>query len=246
MNIRYGIILLFSTFCFLRCGHLKPKPSLSGDIAVDLKTLLQEGKTEVQIMDSVVRTPREMELTFRMQEASEKNQAWYNEYLNQYKQMRVPPYHINFGLTEKEYDELVQMKLNMVLVPSATHTIYITSTNNILGFNTQGRIPYLEEVKIDTKTNTISLANGTLHFSDTVFVANENHALKSMWKGYTWRFDEPAEDDTISELLITKHYSISIGVLYKTGQTLINIREYENNDGENSLKIEKPLVLRKI
>lgn len=241
--IRFYLLFLFGFF-LCQCHTEAKKISLTGNIASDLNNLIREGSIVVQVMDSVVRTPREQELSLRMQQATEKNSAWYNDYLLQYKQLRVPPYHENFGLTEKEYNELVQLKLNMILVPSLTQTIKVNKIQGMISFNTDGRIPYLDNLRINTVDNTIIADHYVLSFSDTVFVANENHALKSMWKGYSWRFDEPLADDTSSESVSIKHYSIAIGQLYKTGNTLISIIEHESIDGEVNLNIDKPLILK--
>lgn len=236
-------LLLFFGFFFCQCHTTSKKITLTGNISSDINNLIKEGSVEVQVMDSVVRTPREQELSFRMQQATEKNSAWYNDYLLQYKQLRVPPYHENFGLTEKEYHELVQLKLNMNLVPSLRQTIKVNKIQGMISFNTEGRIPYLDNLRINTVDNTIIADHYLLSFSDTVFVANENHALKSMWKGYTWRFNEPVAKDTSSASISVKHYSIAIGQLYKTGNTLISINEHESEDGEVILNIDKPLIL---
>lgn len=240
--IRVYSLLIFGFF-LCQCHSTAKKITLTGNIAFDLNNLIREGSVEVQVMDSVVRSAREQELSFRMQQATEKNSAWYNDYLLQYKQLRVPPYHENFGLTENEYNELVQLKLNMILVPSLKQIIKVNKIQGMISFNTDGRIPYLDNLRINTVDNNIIADHSVLSFSDTVFVANENHALKSMWKGYTWRFDEPLAEDTVSETSTIKHYSIAIGQLYKTGNTLISINEHESTDGEVNLNIDKPLIL---
>ena len=240
--IRFYLLFIFGFF-LCQCHTEAKKLALTGNIAFDLNNLMREGSVEVQVMDSVVRSAREQELSFRMQQATEKNSAWYNDYLLQYKQLRVPPYHENFGLTEHEYNELVQLKLNMILVPSFKQIIKVNKIQGMISFNTEGRIPYLDNLRINTVDNTIIADHYVLSFSDTVFVANENHALRSMWKGYTWRFDEPLAEDTISETSTIKHYSIAIGQLFKTGNTLISINEHESTDGEVNLNIDKPLIL---
>lgn len=245
MKVSTPVFFVFVSLLFLRCGSSSPKIVLTGNIASDIKALLPEGSMEVQIMDSIVQTPREMELMYRMQKATDKNPEWYNAYLQQYNTMRAPPYHINFGLTEAEYTELVNLKLNLILLPSSTFTIQIANENGMLVFKTGGKIPYLENLKIITVANTLTVDNYLLTFTDTIFVANENHALKSMWKGYSWNFEEPAAGDTLTQQMGSKHYNISIGQLYKNGKTLITINENESYDGERILKIEKPLLLQK-
>lgn len=245
MNIKSIFFLVFSAFCVLQCRNLEHKTILTGNIVTDLNELFQEGTMQVDIMDSVLQSPRENELMLRMQHATEQNKEWYNDYLSQNNTLRVPPYHPNFGLTEKEYNELVQLKLNLVLIPSSTITATISKANDLITFKTQGKIPYLEELIINTKSQCIDLDHHRLQFTDTVFVANENHALKSMWKGYTWRYDELPSGDTTDELLIAKHDVISIGLLYKTGRTLVSISKREDNAGEIALKLDKQLVLRR-
>jgi hypothetical protein len=241
---RYLFFILLSVIC-IQCRNEKKPFTLTGDIATDLNALLGEGSMEVEVMDSVVKTAREMELMYRMKEATDKNPGWYDSYLTQYKDQRVPPYHPNFGLNEQEYQELVGLRLTLNVVPSLKQTIKVVREKETIRFEADGKLPYLEEILINTHDNKIAVKNYTLTFTDTIFVANENNALKSMWKGYSWRFDVPAIDDTLSQLLNTQHYNISIGLLYKTGQTLISISEREETDGERTLKLDKPLLLRK-
>jgi hypothetical protein len=245
MKFPFYFLFFLGLFCFSLCKHSRPDIILTGNISNDVNALLKEGTTEVQIMDSIVQTPREMELSYRMQQAVEKNKDWYQEWATHYRQLRVLPYHPNFGMSEAEYKELMDMKLNKNVVPSSTQNISVSNANGLIQFNSKGKIPYLDNLKINTKENTVSMDNFTLHFTDTIFVANENHALKSMWKGYVWRYDEPAENDTTSDGANAKHYSITLAQLYKTGNTLLIISRLEDTEWERTLNFEKALILRK-
>jgi hypothetical protein len=241
-----GFFALLFIIGLMQCKSAPKTPSLTGNISEDLNALFTDGTMEVQVMDSTLQSSREIELSYRMQQALEKNKDWYNDYVSQYRESRVLPYHQNFGLSAAEYTELMQMKLNVTLAPSSTQKITIKKTNGIIQFNSDGKLPYLDGILINTTDNTIIMDRYALHFTDTVFVANENHGLKSMWKGYNWRYSEPAEGDTISDMLNTKHYSISVGQLFKTGNTLLVISKLEETDGASTLKFNKPLVFRKL
>ncbi len=245
MKARTYIFIYLSGIIFFSCKNNSSRIILSGNISQDVTKLLTAGDLEIQIMDSLVQTPRESALADRMQKAVEHNSEWYSEWAAHYHQLQVLPYHPNFGLNESEYNELMEMKLNKTLASSATYKIKILNMENHLQLNTGGSIPYLDNLKFNTKDNTVSMDNYTLHFTDTLFIANENHGLKSMWKGYVWRYDEPAINDTANDGLNTKHYSITLGQLYKTGNTLLIFSKLEDTDGERTLNLEKAFILKK-
>jgi hypothetical protein len=137
------------------------------------------------------------------------------------------------------------MKLKVTLVASSKSLVTVLNENGVIHFDSHGAIPYLDNIKINIQKQNIEMDQKILEFSDTIYVANENHGLKSRWKGYNWKYNEPLVDDTISDGLYTKNYSISIGQLYKDGSTLITISKREEADGELTVKFDKPLVFRK-
>ena len=52
-------------------------------------------------------------------------------------------------------------------------------------------------------------------------------------------------NDSANDGLNAKHYSITLGQLYKTGNTLLLFSKLEDTDGERTLNLEKALVLKK-
>ena len=63
--IRVYSLLIFGFF-LCQCHSTAKKITLTGNIAFDLNNLIREGSVEVQVMDSVVRSAREQELSFRI------------------------------------------------------------------------------------------------------------------------------------------------------------------------------------
>lgn len=245
MKFLFYFLLFPAIFCFYQCNNSQPDLLLNGNISHDVNALLEDGNSEIMIMDSIVQTPREIELSFRMQKAVESNDEWYRQWAIHYRQLPVLPYHPNFGLSKAEYNELMEMKKNKNLTHSAIHKITVINKEGQISFDTRGSIPYLDKLKFDAKENTVAMENYILRFRDTLFIANENHGLKSMWKGYSWRYDEPNENDTTSDQWNTKHYSITLAQLYKSGKTLLLFSKLEDVEGERTLNFEKALILQK-
>ncbi len=244
MKIKVTYFFILSLLFFCACKNKSHEIVLTGNISDDIKALLSPGENKIEIMDSIVQTTREIELSNRMQKAVEANAAWYQDWSTHYRQLRVLPYHANFGLSQSEYEELMDMKMHKNIVSSYTGAIMIRQSDNNIEFGTGDKLVYLDNLKFNTGDNSVLLDGYPLHFTDTIFVDHEDHGLKSKWKGYVWRYNEPDDNDTLNDRLNTKHYSITLGQLYKTGNTLLIISKLEDVDGERKVNFEKILIIK--
>ena len=72
------------------------------------------------------------------------------------------------------------------------------------------------------------------------------NGLKSKWKGYSWRFEEPGDfnPDNLRDLsnLKMKLYKFTIGRLEKNGKTYMSLKGREVEDGAKTVDFEFPVI----
>ncbi len=241
--------LLAALILLTSCGKSQTsdmRPQLSGDITKDVINLLPEGKFTADIMDSVIQSPRQAELTRKFREGIQKNWEWFAQYSKTVEPGQPMPYHPNMGITEEEFNELQRYMSNIELVSSGTASFRIENENDIIQFKANGRLKLLELVKINLKTNEVNVGKYELAFADTDNVVDDSTGLKSKWKGYTWRYEEPKDIslDALQDLqtLKAKQYKVTIGRLEKNGKTYMSIKGQEFDNGEKQVGFEIPLV----
>ena len=81
--------------------------------------------------------------------------------------------------------------------------------------------------------------------ADTINVTTDKNALKSKWKGYSWKFDilknlDMADFKNLNTLNVIQ-YKFTIGRLEKTGKTYMSLKGIEFEDGIKSVDFELPV-----
>src|SRR5688572_23574839 len=119
------------------CGLVCPAQStkITGDVKRDIPLLLKPGKYTVDIMDSVVNTPRQRELTAKFRASIQEHYSWFVDYANSIPSGEQLPYHINMGLTVGEYAEFLAASENPAVISSATETLTISKKDTVLYFH---------------------------------------------------------------------------------------------------------------
>jgi hypothetical protein len=218
----------------------------SGKIEKDLDAMLKSGIHKASVMDSLVQNTEQQALEKIYKESIRQNYNWYTHYLDSFSGQPELPYHPNFGLTEEQYQALLNYRKDITLASTETGDIEIRNEKDIISFKASGKMSLLDKVRIDTRNNTVLYDNYLLNFSDTIHVNNENHGLKSTWDGYTWRFSEPRdmnmEDIRNTENLTARHYKLTVGHLNKTGKTIINFTAREMVNGDFITDINIPVI----
>jgi hypothetical protein len=94
-------------------------------------------------------------------------------------------------------------------------------------------------IKIDAAKNIVIIGKYELLFFEKLDITDESNALKSIWKGYKWKFEEPANFDLNAlnniQTFKAKQYKFSIGRLEKNGKTIIIIEGREFANGEKKV-----------
>ena len=245
-------LFILSTLLILltSCGNSQthqPQETITGDIKNDLNNFLPSGKITVDLMDGVKQNKRQEQLTNKFQEGVQQNYEWFVDYMKDVPSGEPMPYHPNLGLTEKEYKELKDLMNDIELVSSGKTDITITNSNNIIQFDTDDqKLNLFKHLKIDLTRNVVIIYDYELPFSDTVNITDDKNALKSKWKGYTWKLEYPKDLDRNAlkdlENLKMKQYKFTIGRLESNGKTFMSIKGKEIENGIKQVSFELPLI----
>ena len=243
------IFILILAIFFTNCSNsqtIKDTTYLTGIIGTDLRNLIPEGSHTVDIMDGIKQNPRQAALTKKFQDGVKNNYEWFVEYMKTVPDGEPMPYHANMGMTKKEYDELMDYMTNIEIVSTGTEKIKVEIKNDTIYFKSKGKLNEYESLKIDLKGNTILFGQYKLPFSDSVNITSDKIGLRSKWKGYTWKFEEPTnlDLDDLKDLsnLKMKQYKFTIGRLEKNGKTYMSLKGREVEDGEKTVEFELPVT----
>ena len=245
--MRNPLLLLFIfTLFLLSCSGKRGDAGFQGNVNQDIENLLYPGEYEAEVMDSIIRLPREQELDARLTENIQDNYEWYNNYLQQHPGEYPLPYHPNFGISEAEYNELNTLKKNIQVQPSYKGTLKVVRDGGFISFQGTGKLQVLNKIRFEVSAHTVYFDRYILSLSDTLHITSENHGLKSAWDGYTWRFTDPENIDmeTIKnpENLTAKHYNVTLGQLKKNHKTLLRVTQREMVNGETITNLSIPVV----
>ena len=224
----------------------KKTSQLTGDIRNDLKNLIPKGKHTADIMDGISESPRQAALTKKFQEGIKNNYEWFVEYLKTVPEGEPMPYHSKLGLTKEEHEELTGYLNNIEIVSTGSENILVELRNDTIFFKSNGKLSDYDSLKIDLKNNTAIFGQYKMLFTDTLNITDEKIGLRSKWKGYTWRFQEPSdlELNDLKDLssLNMKQYKLTIGRLEKNGKTYMSLKGTEVEDGAKTVEFELPVI----
>lgn len=240
-------ILTFLIF-LTSCGNSQSTNSqkkLTGNIQSDLRTLLPNTKVKADIMDGVLQSPRQVELTKRFQTAIKENYDWFLEYMKTIPKGEPMPYNAKLGLTKEEYTELIGFMNNVEVVSTGKEDIFIQIKDDFIRFKSYNKLAAFDSLMIDLKKNIVIFGQYKMVFADTLNITTDQNGLKSKWTGYSWRFEDPKNLD-ISNLknqstLKMIHYKFTIGQLEKNGKTYMSLKGREVKGGTKTIDFELPV-----
>ncbi len=249
-NMKQIHILLISLL--LLSGHSfsqthQQQQTTTREIKNNLNNLLPNGKIVADVMTSVKQSKRREELSEKSLAGIQQNYEWFIDYMKSYPDGKPKPYHPNLGVTEDEYKELQSLLSDIEFVSSLNSHITIKRKNNIIEFEADNKsLKLLEYVKIDLLKNIVTIGEYELSFSDTINITDDKNGLKSKWKGYVWKLEEPQgiDFDALKDLqsLKTKQYKFTIGRLEKNNKTFMSIKGQEVENGVSKVNFELPLI----
>jgi hypothetical protein len=246
-SMKQTIAVLTIIVCLTGCTNSQTNTSqLTGDIGTDIKNLIRNGDHMVDIMDGVKQNPRQAALTVKFQGGIKKNYEWFIEYIKTVPAGEPMPFHSKLGMTKTEYDELMGYLNDIELVSTGKENIKVELNNDTIYFKAKGKLSDYNSLKIDLKSNVVILGQFKMVFADTSNVTDDKNGLRSKWKGYTWRFEEPNDLnlDDLKELgnLKMKQYKFTLGRLDKNGKTYMSLKGREIEDGVKIVDFELPVI----
>lgn len=243
------LILIPLVLIITNCSNSQNIPErlpLKGNVKVDINILLPADEVTVEIIDKVKQEPRQIELSNKLQAGVRNNYEWFVEYVKTVPQGQPMPYHKNFGLSKQEYKELQGFMNNIEMVSSGTEDVTVLKSDKQVEFSSEGKLSILNTVKIDLEKNIVLIGQYKLALTDTINVQDEANGLKSKWKGYTWRYEEPKDLDinSLKDISGLKaiQYKFTIGRLDKNGKTYMSIKGWEIESGAKKLDFEIPIT----
>ncbi|NAY90287.1 hypothetical protein GTQ34_00005 [Muricauda sp. JGD-17] len=246
--MRKSIILI--AVCFLMINSYSQKDNSKSDITKqvqsDIDNFLTEGESIVDVMDKIIQSPKQQELTMKFQQGIQNNYEWFVEYMEKSTPGKPMEYHPNLGITKDEYNELQELIKNIEITSSGKENVEIIKTDSTISFNSLGGLQILNRVKINSVKNEIEIGEIKLSYSGSVKVDNDENGFKSRWNGHNWAFEFPngLNSEMLKDVqnLVAKNYKFTIGKLEKNGRTFIQIKGLEINKGEKEVEFDIPLL----
>jgi hypothetical protein len=251
---------LITTFLILAllsaCGQSQIKTEaynkkITRNIEHDINSLIPSGEIKVDIMDEVRMSPRRLELQTKFMKAIKENSEWFMQQQELVEKTgQGISYDTRLGMTEEEWEEYkgyINDMSDIEAVSSGKVEVIILRENDIISFKADGKLKYLNSITIDVKNNLINVNEYKLSPIDTICVTNANNAFKTAWRGYKWRYSDPADpimptsQEDISRVTM-KLYSFTLGLFENTGRTYIEISGSEISGGTQTIKYKIPIV----
>lgn len=202
-------------------------------------------------MDVVTVSARRQELQAKFMQALKANPDWFMRQLNIAKTTgKKISYNPKVGMTKAEWKEFIKLMDNMSdmqAVSSGTAKVTISKSNDIISFKAEGKLSCLNSTTIDIKNNVVKVFNYTLTPTDTICVTNADNVFKSAWRGYEWKFSEPANAQLPATKNALAHFSMklyefTLALFDKTGKSYIEISGSEMTEGKQTVKYQIPIV----
>jgi hypothetical protein len=238
------------------CGQSQIKSEaynkkITRNIEHDINSLIPSGEITVDIMDQVTMSPRRLELQTKFMKSIKENHEWFMQQQELVEKTgQGISYDQRLGMTEEEWEEYKGFINNMSdieAVSSAKAEVIILKKNDIISFKAEGKLQNLNSFTIDVKNNVINVNENKLTPIDTICVTNANNAFKTAWRGYKWRYSDPADpifptsQEDISKVSI-KLYTFTLGLFENTGKTYIEISGSEISGGTQTIKYKIPII----
>ncbi|SNZ01234.1 hypothetical protein [Flagellimonas pacifica] len=246
--MKKSIISIATCFLFINCYSQtdNSKTEITLQVQSDIDNFLVNGESIVDVMDKIVQSPRQQELTMKFQQGVQNNYEWFVEYMENATPGKPIKYHPNLGISEGEYNELQKLIKNIEIASSGRENVEIIKTDTTISFNSLGRLQILNQVKINSIKNEINIGEIKLSYSGSANVDNDENAFKSRWTGHNWVYEFPngLDSEMLKDVqnLVAKNYKFTIGKLEKNDRTFIQIKGLEFDKGVKEVQFDIPLL----
>ena len=242
MNRQMTIILTILSAIILSCSTDDTKES-------KVAKLLPEGSYDFEVLDSVMTTPRQEELTYAFQKAYQQNMDIFNQYFQKVRNNEESNFPENDYLSKEDFEEYMEYANNIKLIPSTTESVRVEYSGDKITFESSGKLDVLNYLTFNASTNSFQLENYNLTFRDSSSITDKNNALQESWNGYTWEFAEPKDmemptQETIGSIT-AKQYKVTVGALEQSDKKFMLLKGNEYKNGERIVSFELPIRMKK-
>jgi hypothetical protein len=243
------LILLAAFLCFKAVAFSQSKDSLqfTGDFRKDISSFLKKGRYEV--MNGIKTSPKQRQLTQKMNASIQKNRDWYIDYVNSTAPGKELPYHKNFGISESDYEEFLRLAKSVTAVSTKRVEAFIARDEKEVAPSIAASYNF---IIVPDLTFIVRLEDSVaiyrqlkLKFTGEVTVDDENNGFKSKWKGYRFEYENPSSisaEDFKNDELNYHSIKLTIALLDNGGKPLIAFRERKIENGEKVVDKDLPLV----
>ncbi len=137
-------------------------------------------------------SPRLQDLLDRFKEAGAQNLQWWMQYLAEYQDLSgALPYHPNMGLSQAEYDEMLEGLDSVQYTQFGQAKVRFQSIGaGKVRMHSKELGVALSRVTLDFSQQKVTTVHGDLDVFQTLDVNPEDSALGA-WKGLNWKTPEP-------------------------------------------------------
>ncbi|SFC25359.1 hypothetical protein SAMN05443252_102417 [Bacillus sp. OV322] len=187
-----------------------------------------------------------MAITQEMQRSIAANKAWFAEYTQKnMKEGEALPYSPKFGITEKEYQLLLDSQNNSEMIKKGETSVEIKRQGDKLTVTAPNSS--FKTAVFDLKANTVKTKYGVLSYKGKIEASSEQ-AITGPWSGEAWKFEDGnvktmQDAQNMDENSYIKSVNFYVGKLQETGETLIYFTYRELKDMKKSQE-EEFIVLK--
>jgi len=154
--------------------------------------LLTQGIHKLEILEKNI-SPDLKQIVLRYRKAISDSMDWYQRYSQENKDQNPLPYHINFGISQAEYDRMNKEFPIQKMKVKSSRAITINKTDEKLNFKGDGDFTIFNTVVVDTKNKTILVDDQLIPYVGE-FAEGESSGF-GPWKGYRWKLETGSMDD---------------------------------------------------
>lgn len=248
MRICILLILLWS------CAATGQETQEAEAVRDSLTVWLQPGDYTAFLMNGTTSGARADELSKKMNNALQENQEWYMNFVKKIPDSEVMPYHKNLGLTEAEYDELLELMDDIQPAATSEGTIEVTSSGGKLAFAASGQLQALNIIEFDKASNSFYFygegeSSPPLRLHESIDVSTGKSGPYSKWHGYEWRYAEGMPtDEELEKLkdfsdLSFSEYTVTVGKSH-SGEVILNVEIKMMHQGQMVANNKLPVLIK--
>lgn len=199
-------------------------------VAIDyINGLLSQGNHKLEILEKDI-SPDLKQIVLRYRKAVSDSMEWYQNYSQENKNQNPLPYHVNFGISQAEYERMNREFPLQKMKIKSSRTLTVNKAEDKINFKGDGDFTIFNTVAIDTKNKTMIVDDQLIPYAGE-FTEGETSGFGS-WKGYRWKLESGNMDD-IKAFKQTDYnlIDITIGKTLETNKIVVQYKTISVESG---------------